>query len=418
MVGSGHTMFNSVGDFFTVLGRLCGLLAVYFVLLQFLMMGRTRWIEGIFGLDKITRIHRLNGYLSITFIILHPIFIVIGYSFLGKIGLWAQIIDLLTNYEDTLEALIAVILFITIVFFSIYIVRKRLKYEYWYWIHLMTYLAIIFAWGHQLKLGGDFVSNTLFSSYWYALYIFVFGNFAIFRFITPVYKIMRFGFYVSDIKAETHDVNSIYISGNHLENYKVNPGQFVMVRFLAWPHLLESHPFSISQIPQKGVMRLSVKAVGDFTKTINNIKKGTKVYIDGPYGIFTKKVLTRDKVLCIAGGIGITPLRVLSEELAKEGKDLQFIYINRNEKDIAFKKEMDMLSKTYHFPIHYVLTQEKKQGYQSGRLNEELIAKLVKDFKQRDIYLCASWPMMQSTIKQLEQMGVQHSQIHYERFSL
>src|SRR5687767_8316048 len=67
---------------FIALGRLTGLLAVYFILIQFLLMGRSSWLEGTFGLDKLSRIHRLNGYLSLIFILTHPLFISIGYMYL------------------------------------------------------------------------------------------------------------------------------------------------------------------------------------------------------------------------------------------------------------------------------------------------------------------------------------------------
>jgi len=55
------------------LGRLSGIFAVCAILLQVLLIGRTAWIEKLFGLDKLSRVHHFNGYFAITFIILHPI---------------------------------------------------------------------------------------------------------------------------------------------------------------------------------------------------------------------------------------------------------------------------------------------------------------------------------------------------------
>ena len=188
--------WNSSGQLFTegfpsillALGRLYGLLAVYFVLWQFLLAGRMPLLETTFGLDALSRIHQKNGKIAIIFILLHPMFIVISYSMMGKISLWSQIVEFFTQYEDMLQDIIAVGLFVTVVGMSIYIVRKHLKYETWYFVHLATYLAVLLAYGHQLELGGDFIGNTLFVLYWYFLYAVVFGSLFFFRFFLPLYQ--------------------------------------------------------------------------------------------------------------------------------------------------------------------------------------------------------------------------------------
>ena len=178
---SGSLFSGQFSDPYLALGRLSGLLAVYFVLLQFVLRGRAVWIEETFGLNNLSTVHRLNGYLSFSFIVLHMFFILASYSMnAGTDGL-KQLILLITTFPDLLQAFAAVILFIVIVVFSIYIVRRKLKYEMWYYIHLLTYLTIVLAWGHQLKFGGDFV-NKVFVVYWYILYAFVFGNLLLFRF--------------------------------------------------------------------------------------------------------------------------------------------------------------------------------------------------------------------------------------------
>ena len=182
--------WDSSGQLFTegftsallAMGRLYGLLAVYFVLWQFLLAGRMLLLETTFGLDTLSRIHQKNGKVAITFILLHPIFIILSYSMAGKISLWSQIVEFVTQYEDMLQAIIAVGLFVTVVCTSVYIARKHLRYETWYFVHLLTYLAVLLAYGHQLELGGDFVGNTLFTLYWYFLYAIVFGSLFFFRF--------------------------------------------------------------------------------------------------------------------------------------------------------------------------------------------------------------------------------------------
>ncbi len=415
---SGPQLFQGISLAFISLGRLCGLFAVYAVLLQLVLIGRSPWIEKIFGLDKLSRIHRLNGKIAICFILLHPLLLTLGYSLDRKTGFIHQFLFFVTKFEDVFEAFIAVILFSFIVFLSLSIARKRLKYETWYYVHIFNYLAIFLAWSHQLKNGEDFLSNNLFVFYWYGLYIFVLINHILFRFIRPWFNFFKYRFYVTDIIHETDDVISVIITGKNIENFKVKPGQFLIVRFLTKDLWWQAHPFSFSKYPDGQSIRLSIKNVGDFTSVIPRIKKGSYVYIDGPFGIFTKEVITKEKILFIAGGIGITPIRSLLEQLVREKRDIVLMYSNKIKKEIVFKNEFDKLQKEFSFSVYYFLSQEQESGFYSGRIDGQQIEKLVKDFKKRDIFLCGPVSMMDAIKKDLLVRGVPAHQIHYEQFSL
>ena len=415
---SGALLTRDTSGTLLALGRLSGLLAVYFVLMQFLLMGRTRWIEKLFGLDKLSRVHHWNGKLSILLIIAHPILITLAYSSLAKTGFIEEFTGILSSFRDTLQAFIALILFSSIVFLSLYIVKRRLKYETWYFVHLLTYLAIVLAWGHQLKNGEDFLANRTFVLYWYALYTFVFGNVLIFRFIRPVYLFYKHRFRVEKVLPETHDTNSVYITGRKLDQFRVKPGQFMMFRFLQEGFWWQSHPFSLSKVMDGRSIRITPKSLGDFTIKIPELKAGTQIVIDGPYGIFTKEIATKDKFLLIAGGIGITPLRSLTEQLASEGKDIVLISCNKTEKDVVFKEELDELSNEHGFPIHYILSKDKNPNYLYGRSDKEKIQTLVPDHKERDIYICGPVAMLEGLRKDLAKLGVPEEQVHYEKFSL
>ncbi|MEN9328542.1 MAG: hypothetical protein RI947_1350 [Candidatus Parcubacteria bacterium] len=415
---SGATLLNGgFGGSTIALARLCGLLAVYCILMQFMLMGRTAWIESLFGLDKLARIHRLNGFLALVFIVLHPILITIGYASLTGRDLLGQFLLLLTTFEDVLYAFIAVLIFITIVAFSIYIVRKRLKYETWYYVHVFTYLAVLLAWGHQLKIGEDFLASTLFTYYWYALYAFVFGNVLIFRFLVPMYMFWKHRFRVEKVVRENADTVSIYITGNNLETFHIKGGQFLIYHFLSKKFWWTPHPFSVSAITPQYI-RLTVKNVGDFTSEIPEVKPGTLVYIDGPFGIFTEKVVTHDKVLCIAGGIGITPMRSLIEDLTRHNKDIILIYSNKTKEEMVLGAEFEALKKDHTLTVHYVYSQQQYDDALYGRVDKELITKLVPDLKDRDIFLCGPPVMIVNLREGLLELGVKRENIHFELFSL
>lgn len=403
------------GQLLISLGRLSGLLGVYFILMQFLLMGRSFWLERTFGLDNLSRVHHLNGQFSIILILLHPILLTAGYAAVSKQNLWLQFLTLL-DFEDVLKALGGLLLFVLIVFFSIYIVRKKLKYEIWYLIHLFTYLAIFLAWGHQLKNGGDFLRNSLFASYWSGLYLFVFGNHLIFRFLRPLYLFIKHGFFISRIERETGETTSVYIAGKQMEDFKVEAGQFLILRFLTKDFWWQAHPFSLSQTPNNQGLRFTIKSAGDFTAKILDLKTGAKVIIDGPFGTFTERA--NKKVLLIAGGIGITPIYSLLGQMVRHRKNVILFYSNQTKDDIVFQKEIEQLKRKYKFTAHYFLSRERNKNYLWGRITKEKIKQLVKDVTGREIYLCGPIEMMSSLKKDLLDLGVFSSAIHYEKFSL
>ena len=125
----------------------------------------------------------------------------------------------------------------------------------------------------------------------------------------------RHRLYVSNIVTEAPGVISIYMSGRDLHRLAVRSGQYFVWRFLTRDGWWRGHPFSISSAPNGDWLRITVKDLGDWSGALPELKVGTKVFIEGPYGVLTGARRSRPKVLLLAGGIGITPLRALFEAL-------------------------------------------------------------------------------------------------------
>jgi predicted ferric reductase len=416
--GSGNLLGTSLPQTALSLGRLSGLLAVYTVLLQFFFMGRLPMLEKAFGLDRLSRIHHTNGKLSFYFILLHPLLIIYSYKSIVGISVWEQIKVFLLHTEDVVLALIGLILFMIVIATSIKLARSRMRYEYWYFVHLIAYIAIFVALPHQLELGEDLNGKNLFYFYWIGLYAAVFASHLIFRFIRPIYIYKKQKFKISRIVRENYNTVSVYIKGNDLTSFDVNAGQFMIVRFLIKGMWWQAHPFSISHLPQNNEIRITPKELGDFTGKIKDLAPDTKVLIEGPYGAFTSMFGTSNKVLFIAGGIGITPIRTLMEDMLQKGKDVILLYGNKSKEDIVFKNELEEVAQKYPAKISYVLSEETDFPGERGYIDEEKIKRLVPDFINRDIYLCGPPPMMDKLITVFKNFGVRDSQLHFEKFSL
>lgn len=400
-------------------GRLAGLLGATQILLQLVLIGRVRWVESAFGLDKLSRIHKWNGYLILGLITLHPILIIQSYAMVNFVNFFTQFSEFLKGMATLFRAFAGYVILLGTIVLSITIVRRRLKYETWYYVHLFNYIAIALVFGHQLRFGTD-AQGQWFRLYWYLAYTFAFGNLIWYRFIRPLVKFWKHDFRISRVEPEDpHGIaTSIYITGDKIRDFKIVPGQFAIFRFFQKGFWWQAHPFSFSMVPKEGELRLSAKRLGDYTTTLPNLVPGTEVLIDGPHGLFTKEVITKDKLLFIAGGIGITPIRAMLEDLGDSNKDMILLYSNKSPAEHIFANELEELSKQHDFKIINIYADEKIAGEEVGRLDQAMLARLVPDLKERDVFLCGPPPMMNALKVALSNLGLPKKQFHWERFAL
>ena len=409
---------GAVGSVALAFGRLFGLLAATFALTQFLLMGRIAWIEKPFGLDHLASYHRFNGYAAIGFILIHAPFVILGYALMAHVNYFSQYKQVLLTYEGVISAAVAVALFVTVVAASIYIVRKHLKFETWYYVHLLVYAAIVLAFSHQLAVGGSFQGHPVARIYWLAVYVFVAGNVIIWRFAKPTINLFRFDFRVARLEQETESATSVYIGGHNLNKWPAKPGQYVLVRFLSKRFFWQEHPFSLSAVPVDDKFRLTIRSLGDYTSLIPRLKVGSRVLVSGPYGRFTDDIAQTDKRLFIAGGVGITPLGTLIRQALAAGQDCSLIYGNRTIKDVIFKNELALLQQK-GLKLYPVFSNAPKDFKgETGYINGERISRLVPDFAKRDVYICGPQVMMDSVIADLQKTKLPPDQLHFERFAL
>lgn len=399
------------------LGRLAGLAATYLILVQFFLMGRFPLLERVFGLDRLSRMHHTSGVRGFFLLLLHPLLLIggnaaqAGGSFMGQLALFL-------NSDDILFAAIALLLFVAIVASSITIARRRWKYESWYVVHLAAYAAVFLALPHQIEFGTDLLASTFFYGYWISLYIIVFTSHIFFRLTRPFLLLRRHRFTVERIERESHNVISLYITGRALGRFRISPGQFMILRFLAKGYRWQAHPFSLSMVPDGSRLRVTVKELGDFTRTIARVPVGAPVLIDGPYGVFTDLFGLAPKALLIAGGIGITPIRALFEEMLGKGKDAVLLYANHAARDVVFKDELETVAARLNARIVHVLSGEASPGAEHGHIDEGMIHRLVPDAAEREVYLCGPVPMIDALLPVLRRLGIPPARIHAERFSL
>ena len=417
-LSSGFEITRTSSDAFNGLGRVTGLVGTYLVLWQLLFMARLPWLERAFGLERMAVLHKWNGYVVIVLLVAHAVFQTLGYQLGDGKNVAAQLGDFITSYDGLLAAIVSLGLFIIVVVASITIAARHLAYETWYFIHLYAYLAVVLAFSHQLATGVDFAGNPAFVWYWCFLYGVVGASILLYRVIGPLATYRRHRFRVQSVEREARGVFSVYISGRDLDQFEAEAGQFAIWRFLDRTRWWQAHPFSISAIPDGRRLRITVKNIGDFTSGVHTLKPGTPILIDGPFGKFTERPANR-KVLLIAGGIGITPIRPLAEEMAADGFDVRVLYRAHSEGHLVFRKEMDALTANLGVRVDYLVTQAgSNRSSRAAWFSPANLGRLVPDIADRVVYVCGPTGMMAAVRASLDALGVPSDQVRTEAFRL
>ncbi len=412
--GGGISSVHDLGALCTSIGRITGLLSAYQALVQVLLLARLPWLERLVGFDRLTVWHRLNGKVCIYLVLAHVVFITIGYAAADRISIPKEVTALLDNYPGMVAATIGTVLMVAVVVSSLVVARRRLPYEAWYLVHLSAYAGIALAWVHQIPTGNELSANQAAAAYWTSLYVVTLILLLLFRLALPVFHAFWYGLRVAEVTVEGPGVVTLRMTGQHLDRLRARAGQFFLWRFLSRGRWWAAHPFSLSAAPDGRSLRITVKDVGDFTGRMAAIAPGTRVLAEGPFGVFTAALRRRERVALIAGGIGITPLRAMLEEM--QG-DVALIYRVVREEEIVFRAELDALARERGVVVYYVVGDHR--GPEGAHLlSTAHLRQMLPDIAEREIYICGPPAMMEAAKRSVLSANVPRSAIHTERFAL
>jgi predicted ferric reductase len=408
-IADAATMINAAG-------QLTALLGTYLALLGLLLVSRSPWLDQLFGTDRLIAWHRWVGFATVWLLVAHTAFTTIGYAGIARTDILGEWWALLGTYPFVLMATVGLVMMVVLAATSVRAARRSLSYETWYGIHLYGYLAVALAFAHELAVGTDFASDTLAQAYWIALYVVVIACLLAFRVGQPLRLFARHRFRVANLVEETPGVISVYITGRNLDTLPVRAGQFFVFRFLSGGGWWRPHPFSLSAMPNTQFLRITVKRDGDDTDAMARLRIGTPVFLEGPYGAFTGAARTQPGVLLIAGGIGITPLRALMEELSGRRNEVVLLYRARSWDQVVFKDEIDSLMRSRHASVHYLVGQ-RRPDRQDDLFSPQSIERMVPDIDRRDVYVCGPESMIRHVQRSVRALGIPRKQIHAERFT-
>lgn len=238
----------------------------------------------------------------------------------------------------------------------------------------------------------------------------------------------EYKYYLKKIDKPTPNVVVLEISdirGRPIFDFQ--PGQYVMLQYRNSLGLMEKkHSFSIASSPsERRFIRFGIKIGGKFTRGLADLKVGTEIFVQGPYGDFVFDEKKQQDIVMIAGGIGITPF-MSSLCFAASGllsNKLTLLYSNKCLAETLFFNEIrDLEKQNKNIKALFSVTNEKLQnpvdGVIEGRLDSENIRNFLGMTQGKTFFVCGPASFIDAMKLNLSSLKVLGSQIETEEFTM
>jgi predicted ferric reductase len=161
-------------------------------------------------------------------------------------------------------------------------------------------------------------------------------------------------------------------------------------------------------------LRITVKTLGDHSAKLGRLRPGTRVIAEGPYGAMTPARRKRRKVLLIAGGVGVTPLRALFQSLPAERGDLTLVYRSGRDVDVVFREELAGIARSRGARLNIITGHRRELGHDP--LSADALTRNIHDLRNHDVFVCGPAGMTAGVVHALRAAKVPRRQIHSESF--
>jgi len=376
------------------------------VLLWSLLLG----IRSIAGLlpKKLTRsysLHSLLGKYGTLLIFLHPLLVMLSYKrALGFIFLpqggseFANAV-----FFGQIAFYICLIIWVTSA-----VLRAKIAWRPWKYIHFLGYLALPFAVLHVPDTGSSYMASIAVRAYFFLIYMGL-ALVVILR-IRSALQLNKQKYTILNQLEVAPRVHAISLKPQDF-TFRVRPqrGQYI---YLKAGIFSEDHPFSVLAYDDTtGTLTVAYKTYGAYTRALTKKPIGATIYVTGAFGEFTAEIdaKTNRPSVFLAGGIGITPFaeRLLYEN---DQREQWLFYANRDAASAAFEPNFVRQLGARYVPLY------DQPGDKRTIFSQAITNQLVQPTNY-DYYLCGPEPLMNMYKEELERLGIRPNRIHQESFS-
>jgi predicted ferric reductase len=321
-----------------------GFVGLSILALQFALIARFKVVAAPFGIDALLQYHVQITFIGLTFALAHPVLLFVADS------KYLPLLNLLTAPWRARFAFTSVVALLVLVGLSVWRRAFHLGYELWQATHgLLAVIVVLFALLHA-SLVGYYVTGLL----RHVVYDGYIGGLIFLlvwiRLVSPLIRLRR-PWRVVRVVAERGGTSTLVIEPVGHKGFGFDPGQFGWIAVGRSPFAITQHPFSFSSAadtPPGGPVAMTIKAAGDFTNTVAGVTPGTRVYVDGPHGVFSMDRRQAPGYVFIAGGVGVTPLysMLLTMREREDVRPVTLFYASATWDDAVFREELAALSET------------------------------------------------------------------------
>jgi predicted ferric reductase len=397
-----------------------GMVGLAAMAVQFVTSGRFEVVSGRLGIDKIMAFHKLAAWWVLLAIVLHPLAYVaptwLENPDLGRERLVAYLT--LPHYRSGVVAWVALVL---LVLSSALRNRLPWRYEIWRATHLVLGTVATAGGLHHALGTGRFAALGPVGTYWLMIAVA----------ITAVLSIL-YGYRWFNLHRRPWRLHSVTRRADRLWELDIQPaaatppldyhaGQFVWMTEGGRRFPLLDHPFSIADSPTRPGLSLIIKEVGDFTRNIGDLKPGTPIGIDGPYGEFALEAHPGESVLLVAGGVGIAPIvGILRDMVARrETRPVRVAYAVGMPTNFACLDEIAAAAAVLDLKV-LLISEAATPDWQGavGRLDHARLKDLLEGIEPETCValMCGPGGMVSAVSDALLDLGLLMKNVVYERF--
>ncbi len=228
---------------------------------------------------------------------------------------------------------------------------------------------------------------------------------------------------VRALHPETPRVKSIVLDAPAWRGHLA--GQHVDVRLTAEDGYQAQRSYSIASAPEDPALVLTVERLADGEVSpylCDVLAPGDELELRGPIGgYFVWEVPPSSRVLLVAGGSGVVPLRAMLRHHLATGEPAQvrLIYSSRSLVEVIYRAELEQLAADGALDLSLVLTREWPEGWAGprGRIDRSALAELAwPPAASPLVYACGPSGFVETAANELVALGHEAALIRTERF--
>jgi predicted ferric reductase len=391
------------------LGAILGYVALSILAVQFVLTARFRLLLPPFGTDVLYAFHRGMALVALVFLVVHPVLMLPA----------SELAPRLDPLGAGWAGAVAVYLLILLVVFSAARRLLRIPYVPWRVLHgLVAAVVVCLGLVHAASsafLAHDPVTRTglwVWTLAWVLLLAWV-------RLVKPL-LLLRRPYRVTGVRSEHGGAVTLVLDPEALDGHRFRAGQFAWLTLDGSPFLAGEHPFCYSGSSQRAPrLELTVKAAGDFTRRVQDVRPGALAYVDGPFGHTSiDSFPDADRYFYVAGGIGVAPCISMLRTLADRGdrRPHTLVYGSASWDSAAFREDLAELASRIDLKVVHVL-EKPPLGWlgETGVIGAELLERHLPRSGRRVCFVCGPDAMMDAAESALAELGVPIEDIHAER---